>query len=75
MNATSRQLLDRTGNLLDNARNAGMASSTVTATDLFELVTALSWGVDRFGDDEQAAPLRVAIATAGIFQPVSQRPL
>lgn len=74
MNATSRQLLDRTGNLLDNARNAGMASSTVTATDLFELVTALSWGVDRFGDDEPAARRRVAFATAGIFQPVSQRP-
>lgn len=72
MNSTSRQLLDQTGTLLGQARNAGMVAGSVTATDLFELVTALSWGVDRFGDDEQAARRRVAIATAGIFLPVSQ---
>jgi hypothetical protein len=39
----------------------------VTADEVFELVTALSWGVDRFGDDEAAARRRVEIATAGIF--------
>lgn len=67
LNSTSSQLLDATGNLLDKARSAGMALATVTAKDLFELATALSWAVDRFGDDEQAARRRVAIATAGIF--------
>jgi AcrR family transcriptional regulator len=73
MKSTSSELLDATGNLLDLAKSAGMALSTVTATDLFELVTALSWAVDRFGDDEQAARRRVAIATAGVFQVSSHR--
>jgi AcrR family transcriptional regulator len=68
MKSTSCELLEATGNLLDQAKGAGMALHTVTATDLFELVTALSWAVDRFGDDEPAARRRVAIATAGVFQ-------
>jgi hypothetical protein len=68
MKSTSAELLNATGDLLDRARVAGMASEMVTATDLFELVTALSWAVDRFGDDERAARRRVAIATAGVFE-------
>jgi hypothetical protein len=43
----------------------------VTAADFFELVTTLSWGIDRFGDDEPAARRRVTIATAGIFHAVN----
>lgn len=58
---------DSSARILDKAKFAGVAVTTVTAEDLFELVTTLSWGVDRFGDDEQAARRRVAIATAGIF--------
>lgn len=68
MKSTSCELLEATGKLLDHAKSAGLALHTVTATDLFELVTALSWAVDRFGDDEPAARRRVAMATAGVFQ-------
>lgn len=75
MKSTSSELLSATADLLEKAKIAGLASTMVTATDLFELVTALSWAVDRFGDDEQAARRRVAIATAGVFnflpQPLS----
>lgn len=65
------QLMDETGNLLALATSAGTALDTVTPMDLFELVTTLSWGVDRFGDDEPAARRRVAIATAGIYTAAS----
>lgn len=67
MNPANMQLIEATRRLLDRAIAAGAAVNTVTAEDLFELVTTLSWGVDRFGDDEQAARRRVALATAGIF--------
>lgn len=60
-------LLAQTGRLLDAARATGRASSEVTPDELFELVTSLSWGIDRFGDDETAARRRVRMATAGIF--------
>lgn len=67
MNPASAQLIDETRVLLDEAKAAGVAVNDVTAEELFELVTTLSWGVDRFGDDEQAARRRVGMATAGIF--------
>lgn len=67
MNPANTQLIEATRRLLDTAIAAGVAVNTVTAEDLFELVTTLSWGVDRFGDNEQAARRRVALATAGIF--------
>lgn len=72
MKSTSFKLLNATEDLLEQAKIAGLALPTVTAKDLFELVTALSWAVDRFSDDEQAARRRVAIATAGVFNPLSQ---
>lgn len=68
MNASSAQLVAQTGKLLELAKLAGVAVETVTATELFELATTLSWGVDRFGDDEPTARRRVAMATAGIFR-------
>ncbi len=68
INAASAQMLAETGRLLERAREAGMASSAVTAAELFELATILSWGVDRYGDDEAAARRRVAMAIAGVFQ-------
>ena len=67
INPTSARVIEQTRLLLEAAQSDGTAMSSVTATDLFELVTTLSWGVDRFGDDEPAARRRVAIATAGIF--------
>jgi AcrR family transcriptional regulator len=65
--SANARLMAETDRLLEAAKAAGEAVDGVTATDLFELVTTLSWGVDRFGDDEPAARRRVAIGTAGIF--------
>ncbi|MDE1149793.1 MAG: helix-turn-helix domain containing protein [Azospirillaceae bacterium] len=62
-------LMAATEHLLERARDAGAAVDTVTASEVFELVTALSWAVDRFGDDETAARRRVEVATAGLFTP------
>lgn len=67
MNPASARLIETTRALLDEAKTAGVAVETVTAEEIFELVTTLSWGVDRFGDDEQAARRRVSIAIAGVF--------
>lgn len=60
-------LLKQTGDLLDAAKADGQAVGTLEAREVFELVTALSWAVDRFGDDEVAARRRVEVATAGLF--------
>lgn len=77
MHPANARLIAQTRALLDTATAAGAAVRGVTAEDLFELVTTLSWGVDRFGDDETAARRRVGIATAGIFAtvdvPISSR--
>lgn len=67
MNSACAPLLVQTGALLDKAKASGDAVEAVTANEVFELVTALSWGVDRFHDDEQAARRRVEVATAGVF--------
>ncbi len=42
------------------------AGSDVPASAVFELLTATSWAVDRFGDDEDRARSRVELATAGV---------
>lgn len=60
-------VLVRTGDLLDAAKASGDAAGSVTREEVFELATTLSWGVDRFGDDQEAARRRVEMATAGIF--------
>ena len=57
-----QSLVARTGELLG-------AVDTVTPQALFELITAISWGIDRFGDDEEQARARVTLATAGVFAP------
>jgi len=67
MNSACSPLLTQTAALLDAAKACGEAVGTVTADEVFELITALSWGVDRFGDDEHAARRRVQVATAGLF--------
>lgn len=68
MSPANAQLIGCTRALLDAAAAAGDIAGPVTAEDLFELVTTLSWGVDRYGDDEAKARRRVGIATAGIFR-------
>jgi AcrR family transcriptional regulator len=63
----STRLTDRTRDFLHRARDHGAASGTVTAEELFQLITAVSWGIDRFGDDAERARHRVGFATAGVF--------
>ena len=48
------------------AQAAGAAVRSLEAGKVFELATAISWAVDRFGDDERAARRRVGVATAGL---------
>ena len=60
------RLTNRTGAFLDRAETA---SDAVTAEELFELVVAVSWGIDRYGDDPTRARRRIALATAGVFRP------
>jgi AcrR family transcriptional regulator len=67
MKAASAQLVAETEKFLRNATLSNVPTADITALDLFELATALSWGVDRFGDDEPTARRRVTIATAGMF--------
>ena len=67
MNSACNPLLVQTAALLDAAKSSGDAVEAVTANEVFELITALSWGVDRFRDDKHAARRRVEVATAGIF--------
>jgi AcrR family transcriptional regulator len=67
MNPSVSVLVAQTGNLVEQAQAAGEAIGAVTASEVFELITALSWAVDKFGDDETAARRRVEVATAGLF--------
>jgi AcrR family transcriptional regulator len=67
MNPAVSRLVKQTAGLLNEAKEAGAAVDAVDANEVFELVTALSWAVDRFGDDEAAARRRVEVATAGLF--------
>lgn len=66
--SVATRLTARTAEFLDRAREDGSARDAVTADELFELVTAISWGIDRFGDDRERACRRVALATAGVFE-------
>ncbi|WP_158807777.1 TetR/AcrR family transcriptional regulator [Beijerinckia sp. L45] len=70
MNPAVSRLVKQTGDLLDQAKKTGAAVGMVETNEVFELVTALSWAVDRFGDDEAAARRRVEVATAGLFTPM-----
>ncbi|MDT0435030.1 helix-turn-helix domain-containing protein [Streptomyces sp. NPDC005840] len=59
-------LVTQTQVLLEGAQAVGAARPDIAAGEIFELVTAVSWAVDRFGDDEQAARRRVLLATTGL---------
>jgi AcrR family transcriptional regulator len=65
--ATSDPLMVRTGGFLEAAKASGDVAGDVTAEEVYELVLALSWGIDRYRDDEVLARRRVAMGTAGIF--------
>jgi AcrR family transcriptional regulator len=61
------QLADRTQHFLERYQRSGATTAPVTAEELFQLVTAVSWAVDRFGDGPSHARRRVEFATAGLF--------
>lgn len=61
------RLTERTGEFLDRFRRETGGAGAVTAGEVFELVTAVAWAIDRFGDDEPRARQRVALATVGVF--------
>lgn len=62
-------LVQQTAHLLNAAQEAaGAAPSGLNgAQEVYELVLALSWAVDRFGDDEDRARRRVARAAAAVL--------
>lgn len=60
-------LVAETSKLVERAKESGDMVQSVTASEVFELVTALSWAVDRFGDDQASSRRRVEVGTAGIF--------
>lgn len=67
LNESCRPVIEETGRLLLAAQAAHRAAPDVTAEQVYELVLALSWAIDRYGDDEAAARRRVTLATAGVF--------
>ncbi len=67
MNPAVLLLMELTGDVLAAAQAAGVAHRSVAAREVFELVTAVSWAVDRFGDTEGLARRRVEVATSGLF--------
>ena len=62
------RMAERTRHFLDRARDGGTADESVRADELFELIIAVSWAIDRFGDDAAGARRRVTLATAGVFR-------
>jgi AcrR family transcriptional regulator len=82
--SVSARLTARTADFLGGAGAAGTGADetgadgtgagtepAVPAADVFELLTAVSWAVDRFGDDEARARGRVELATAGVVARVA----
>lgn len=62
------RLKNRTRDFLQRASEHGTASTSVTADELVQLITAVSWAIDRFGDDPVRARRRVDLAIAGVFE-------
>jgi AcrR family transcriptional regulator len=61
----AERLVARTAVFLDRAVSG--AEAAPTPAEVFELLTAISWGIDRFGDDVTRARARVELATAGVL--------
>ena len=67
LNDSGRPLIEETQRLLQAAQAVGQAAPDVTAEEVFELVLALSWAIDRYGDTQEVARNRVKMGTAGVF--------
>ena len=68
LNDANRPMIEETSRLLRMAQEAKQAIDGVDGEEVFELVLALSWAIDRYGDSEDAARRRVSMGTAGVFQ-------
>ena len=68
LNDANRPMIEETRRLLREAQEAGQAIDGVNGEEVFELVLALSWAIDRYGDSEAEARRRVTMGTAGVFQ-------
>ncbi|MGN7799655.1 hypothetical protein [Leifsonia sp. 22587] len=64
---STTRLIAQTQVLLERAQAAGAARPDVSAAEIFELITAVSWATDRFGDNAEAARRRALLATAGLI--------
>ncbi|WEK03811.1 MAG: TetR/AcrR family transcriptional regulator [Candidatus Devosia phytovorans] len=69
LNDANRPMIEETRRLLTAAQEAALAVAGATAEEVFELVLALSWAIDRYGDTEASARHRVTMGTAGVFVP------
>lgn len=67
LNDANRPMIEETGRLLRAAQDTDEAVAGIGAEEVFELVLALSWAIDRYGDSEAAARHRVRMGTAGVF--------
>ncbi|MCX5496216.1 TetR/AcrR family transcriptional regulator [Kaistia dalseonensis] len=67
LNDSNRPLIVETGRLLRAAQARNQAAAGVTAEQVFELVLALSWAIDRYKDTESVARQRVLMGTVGVF--------
>lgn len=69
LNDSNRPMITETERLLVAAQENGEAAVDVTAEEIFELVLALSWTIDRYKDTEVRARRRVLMGTVGVFVP------
>jgi AcrR family transcriptional regulator len=67
LNDSCRPMIEETDRLLEAAKAAGKVDANITAVEVFELVLALSWAIDRYGDTQDSARHRVELGTAGVF--------
>ncbi|WP_115718844.1 TetR/AcrR family transcriptional regulator [Gallaecimonas mangrovi] len=61
----TQRLIDKTAQLL--AAAADTVKGELDGEALFEMMTILSWGIDRYGDSEAAARQRVLQMSRGLF--------
>lgn len=72
LNDANRPLIVETERLLRAAQASNRAAPAVTAEQVFELVLALSWAIDRYKDSEPVARQRVLMGTVGVFVPCQE---
>jgi AcrR family transcriptional regulator len=67
LNDSCRLLIEETGRLMAAAGAHAGTVEALSAEEVFELVLALSWAIDRYGDSQDEARRRVTVGTAGVL--------